>query len=61
MASPAANSAPHNPKNFISASLQAETVELSPARLHLATSKVRDKSTASFQACTRQVRYTPNC
>ncbi len=31
------------------------------SRLILATSKVRDKSTESFQACTRQVRYSPNC
>jgi hypothetical protein len=28
VASPAANSTPHNPRNFISASLQAEAVEL---------------------------------
>jgi hypothetical protein len=30
VASPAANSAPHNPRNFISASLQAEAVKLFP-------------------------------
>ena len=28
-----------------------------PWRSRLSTSKVRDKSTESFQACTRQVRY----
>ena len=31
------------------------------SRVYLATSKVRDKSIESFQACTRQVRFTPNC
>jgi hypothetical protein len=31
VASPAANSTPHNPRNFISASLQAEAFERSPA------------------------------
>jgi hypothetical protein len=29
------------------------------SRFYLASSKVRNKSIASFQACTRHVRYTP--
>ena len=35
------------------------TAPPSRSRLYLATRKVRDKSTESFQACTRRVRYTP--
>ena len=31
------------------------------SRVYLASGKLENKSIASFQACTRQVRFTPNC
>jgi hypothetical protein len=31
------------------------------SRVYLTSRKIRNKSIASFRACTRQVRYTPSC